>query len=85
MSYESALWHGVAYIKKKPISTNLFVELAEIIKNHKAMLFNLAAALETAKSTKEKVLATKSLLEKTNSIARTRLPSRGSSISFNRC
>ena len=194
LSYESALWHGVEYIKKKPIGTNLFVELVEIIKSHKAsirstpgtalknskgtviytppagesvirdllgnleqflhaesnldplikmavmhyqfeaihpfsdgngrtgrimnilylmseklldlpvlylsryiikhknryyqglrdvtekqhweqwVLFNLAAVSETAKGTKEKVLAIKSLLEKTNSIVRTRLP-----------
>jgi len=38
LSYESALWHGVEYIKKKPIGTNLFVELVDIIKSHKASI-----------------------------------------------
>ena len=36
LSYEAALWHGVEYIKKKPIGTNLFVELVNIIKSNTA-------------------------------------------------
>lgn len=38
------------------------------------VLFNLTAISETAKSTKEKVLAIKSLLDNTNTTVRTKLP-----------
>ena len=30
--YRQALWHGFKSIKKKPLATNLFIEIAEIIK-----------------------------------------------------
>ncbi len=30
--YREALWHGFNYLKKKPLATNLFIEIAEIIK-----------------------------------------------------
>lgn len=30
--YRQALWHGFKFIKKKPLSTNLFIQIAEIIK-----------------------------------------------------
>lgn len=30
--YRQALWHGFKFLKKKPLSTNLFIEIAEIIK-----------------------------------------------------
>lgn len=30
--YRQALWHGFKYIKNKPLATNLFIEIAEIIK-----------------------------------------------------
>lgn len=30
--YRQALWHGFNSLKKKPLSTNLFIEIAEIIK-----------------------------------------------------
>lgn len=32
LRYRQALWHGFSSIKKKPLSTNLFIEIAEIIK-----------------------------------------------------
>lgn len=33
LRYRQALWHGVKSLKKKPLATNLFIEIAEIIKN----------------------------------------------------
>ena len=30
--YRQALWHGFRSLKKKPLGTNLFIEIAEIIK-----------------------------------------------------
>jgi Fic family protein len=38
LSYEKALWHGVQYIKDKPIGTNLFVDLVNIIKDNSATI-----------------------------------------------
>lgn len=32
LRYRQALWHGVKSLQKKPLSTNLFIEIAEIIK-----------------------------------------------------
>ncbi|OGT42066.1 MAG: addiction module protein [Gammaproteobacteria bacterium RIFCSPHIGHO2_12_FULL_40_19] len=33
LRYRQALWHGFSSIKKRPLSTNLFTEIVEIIKN----------------------------------------------------
>jgi Fic family protein len=33
LCYRQALWHGFEKIKKKPLSTNLFIEIVSIIKN----------------------------------------------------
>lgn len=35
LRYREALWHGFEAIKNKPLSTNLFIEIAEIIKGKK--------------------------------------------------
>jgi Fic family protein len=32
LRYRQALWHGVKSLKKKPLATNLFIEIAEVIK-----------------------------------------------------
>lgn len=33
LRYREALWHGIKRLKKQPLSTSLFVEIVEIIKN----------------------------------------------------
>jgi Fic family protein len=37
LRYREALWYGYKNLKKKPLSTNLFIEIAEIIKDKKNM------------------------------------------------
>lgn len=35
LRYREAVWHGFKSIKRKPLATNIFIEIAEIIKNKK--------------------------------------------------
>ena len=54
LHYKDAMWHGVSKIKSKPVlSTNLFIELVQIIKENKAGIRNLPGTQLTNPATKK--------------------------------